>query len=230
AKQSQEASGMAKKHGRLPVRSSQSLAIAELKALFEGAPFGVVAIGTDGRIGYVNPRQCENSQLPREFLLGRTHRAEFASSLERAGLLEPYDRLLADGAPFERTLVDYKRHVDGTTVAFSMRGYRGGGWNLLVTSIEHVLANQQAAYLQLFENANDLIFILARDGRFVNANRRFTEIVGVPLASLIGQTAEIFLPGRFEQSRDRLKVFSAKGGSVPTSSRSRPHSDANSSR
>src|SRR5262249_17155651 len=119
--------------------------------------------------------------------------------------------LLADGAPFERTLVDYKRHVDGTTVAFSMRGYRGGGWNLLVTSIEHVLANQQAAYLQLFENANDGIFILARDGRFVNANRKFTQIVGMSLPSLIGQTAEIFLPGRFEESRERLERILREG-------------------
>jgi PAS domain S-box-containing protein len=207
----EEAPRTTKNPGRLPVRSSRPLAIGDLKTLFERAPFGVLAIGTDGRIGYINPRQCENSQLPREFFIGRNHRAEFLSSLERAGLLDPYDRLLTDGTPFERTIVDYKRHVDGTTVAFSMRGYRSGGWNLLVTSIEHVLADQQAAYLQLFESANDGIFILSRDGRFVNANRKFTEIVGVPLASLIGQTAEVFLPGRFQQSRERLERILREG-------------------
>ncbi len=37
------------------------LTIEDLASLFETAPFGVIAIGPDGTIEYVNPRQCENS-------------------------------------------------------------------------------------------------------------------------------------------------------------------------
>src|SRR5262249_48307480 len=66
----QQARWTKKNRRRLPVRSSRPQPVADLKTLFEAAPFGVLAIGADGRIGYVNPRQCENSQLPREFFIG----------------------------------------------------------------------------------------------------------------------------------------------------------------
>ncbi len=192
------------------VRAS-ALGAAELGGLFETAPFGVIAIGLDGRIAYVNARQCEYSGLEPSDFLGKDHRAVFGPALERAGILPLYDRLVADGASFERTLLDYKRHVDDAAMALSIRGYRGGGWTLLVTSAERTLANQQVRYLQLFENANDGIFLLTRQGRFVSANRTFAEIVGVPLSSLIGQTTEIFLPGGFAQSQARLEQIMREG-------------------
>jgi PAS domain S-box-containing protein len=190
---------------------STAIGIRTLRALFEPAPFGIIAIDQRGRIAYVNPRQCENSNLPPEAFLGKDYRATFGASLARAGLLDQYDRLVADGTPFEKTLLDYKRYVDDATLAFSLRGYRAGRWNVLVTGIERVLATQQARYMQLFENANDGIFILSRDGRFTNANRRFAEMVGVPRESLIGQTTEIFLPGRFDQSLERLQRIMREG-------------------
>jgi PAS domain S-box-containing protein len=184
---------------------------ADLRALFDTAPFGVIAIDPADRIQYVNPRQCENSGLRREDFLGRSHRDTFGAVLERAGLLAVYDRLIEDGTPFEKTVLDYKRYVDDVAVAFNLRGYRAGGWTFLVTSIERALANQQARYLHIFENANDGIFLLSREGKFVSANRAFTEMVGVPLESLIGETAEMFLPGRFEQSRERLERIMREG-------------------
>jgi PAS domain S-box-containing protein len=187
------------------------LGAAELRALFESAPFGVIAIGLDGRVGYVNARQCEHSGLDPSDFLGMDHRAVFGPALERAGILPLYDRLVADGTPFERTLLDYKRHVDDAAMALSIRGYRGGGWTFLVTSAERTLANQQVRYLQLFENANDGIFLLSSEGRFVSANRTFAEIVGVPLESLIGETTEIFLPGSFAQSQARLERIMREG-------------------
>ena len=184
---------------------------ADLRALFEAAPFGVVALDAIGRIRYVNPRQCENSGLRPEDFLGKDHRLTFGPVLERAGLLPLYDRLIEDGTAFEKTVLHYQRYVDDVAMAFSLRGYHAGGWTLLVTSIERVLANQQARYLQLFENANDGIFLLDRGGRFVTANRAFTEMVGVSLESLIGETTEMFLPGRFEQSRERLERIMREG-------------------
>ena len=187
------------------------LGTAELRALFDAAPFGVLAIDGDGRIQYVNQRQCENSGLGAEDFLGKDHRVTFGSALERAGLLPLYDRLIKDGTAFEKTILDYRRYVDDVAMAFNLRGYRCGGWTLLVTSVERVLANQQAHYLQLFENANDGIFLLSRDGRFVSANRAFCEMVGVPLESLIGETTEMFLPGRFAQSQERLERILREG-------------------
>ena len=70
---------------------------ADLRVLFDAAPFGVIAIDPVGRIQYVNSRQCENSGLRPEDFLGKGHRATFGTVLERAGLLAVYDRLIEDG-------------------------------------------------------------------------------------------------------------------------------------
>jgi len=191
--------------------TSSSAGREELSALFDAAPFGVLAVGPSGVVEYVNPRQCENSRLPREFFLGKDYRATFGPTMQQAGLLDRYDRLVEQGEPFEATLLDYRRHVDGSRIAFSLRGYWSGRWILLVTGVERALADQHARYLQLFENANDGIFILSRDGRFTTANRKFAEMVGMPLEKLIGQTTELFLPGRFAESLDRLERILREG-------------------
>jgi PAS domain S-box-containing protein len=185
--------------------------VTELSAVFDAAPFGVLAIGPSGMIEYVNPRQCENSRAPREFFLGKDYRATFGPTMQQAGLLGHYDRLVERGEPFEATVLDYRRHVDGSRIAFSLRGYWTGRWFLLVTGVERALADEHARYLQLFENANDGIFILSREGRFTAANRKFAEMVGVPLEKLIGQTTELFLPGRFAESLERLERILREG-------------------
>ena len=182
-----------------------------LRALFDAAPLGVLGISSDGIIRYVNRRQCENSDLSAEFFVGKPYRPTFGPTIEKSGLLSFYDRLVATGVPFEATLLDYKRHVDGASMAFNLRGYRAGGWILLVTSIERALAAQQRHYLQLFENANDGIFVLSREARFTRVNRKFAEMVGVPIESMIGQTTEMFLPGRLPESLARVERIIAEG-------------------
>ena len=179
--------------------------------MFDDAPLGVLAVSRSGVIEYVNPRQCENSHLSREFFLGKEYRPTFASTLEAAGLLADYDRLVATGAPFERTFVDYKRLVDGVRISFSLRAFRAGSWTIVISNPEHVLESQQLRYLQLFENANDGVFILSREGTFLEVNRRFCEMAGLPRDALIGQTADIFLPGRMTESRERLERMMEEG-------------------
>lgn len=151
-----------------------------LAALFEAAPFGVIAINREGVIAYVNPCQCENSQLQREDFLGKHHRTAFYTTLASQGLLPFYDRLQQEGIPFEVTFPHYQRHSDGTVRAFSMWGYKHEGYTLLFTLIEKALEVQQARYQQLFENANDGIFILDRQARFVTVNQKFAEMTGLP--------------------------------------------------
>jgi PAS domain S-box-containing protein len=193
------------------VSTERSLAVADLHALFDEASFGVVAISAEGTVVYVNPRQCENSRLSPEALLGEDYRRTFGATMERSGLLPLYDRLVEEGVPFEATLLDYKRHVDGMSIAFTMRGHRAGPWLLLTTVVERTLAGRQARYLQLFENANDGIFILSREGKFLEANRRYAEIVGIPVEKLIGQTTEIVMPGRFAESLGRVERVIREG-------------------
>ncbi len=189
--------------------------LADLASLFDAAPFGIFAIARDGTIAYVNSRQCENSRLSREFFLGRPYRSTFAATLEGSGMLADYDRLVATGHGFERTIGDYRRLADGAPMALTMRGYRSGEWTLLVTTVDTALSNQIRHYAQLFENANDGVFILSRAGRFLKANRKFGEMVGVPADALIGQTTEVFLPGQFPESLKRIELILAGGSLGP---------------
>jgi len=182
-----------------------------LAALFEPAPFGVFVIDAEGIIVYVNPCQCENSRLAPEDFMGKHYRTTFYTTLESQGLLPLYDRLQQEGTPFAVTLPRYQRHSDGALLAFSMRGYKHEGYTLLFTSIEKTLEVQQARYEQLFENANDGIFILDRQARFVTVNQRFAELAGMPREEIIGKTTELFLPGGFAQSLERLERILHKG-------------------
>ena len=179
--------------------------------IFDDAPIGVIVIAPDGSIAWVNRRQCENSRLPAEAFVGRDYRETFRDTLERSGLLAHYDRLVADGTPFEVILPEYHRHSDGDRLSFSLRGYRAGEHLVLLTSIETALATQLSRYEQLFESANDGIFVLSRDGRFVAVNQAFVDLTGVPREEMIGRTTEIFLPGRFEQSLARLERILREG-------------------
>ncbi len=182
-----------------------------LAALFEAAPFGVFAIDQEGVIVYVNPRQCESSQLQREDFIGKHYRTSFYPTLESQGLLPFYDRLQQEGVPFEVTLPHYRRYSDGTLMAFSMRGYKHEGYTLLFTTIEKALAAQQARYQQLFEHAHDGIFILDRQARFVEVNQQFAEMTGLSREEILGKTTELFLPGGFVQSLARLEQIIREG-------------------
>jgi len=66
-------------------------------------------------------------------------------------------------------------------------------------------------FAQLFDNANDAIFILSRDGRFVTVNQKFTELTGMAKEAVVGQTTEIFLPGGFAQSLERIEQTIREG-------------------
>ena len=184
---------------------SRTFSVADLGALFDGAPFGVLALCAEGVMSYVNPRQCEYSQLPPEAFLGKLQRAVFGAMLERSGLLDLCDQLIERGSAFEKTVLDYTRLADGVPVAITLRGYRLGPWNVLITTVERTLAERQARYTQLFENANDGIFILSREGKYLEVNRRYCEIVGIPAERLIGQTTEVILPGRLAESLARVE-------------------------
>jgi len=68
-----------------------------------------------------------------------------------------------------------------------------------------------ALFPQFFEHANDAIFILSQSGRFVDVNPKFVEIVGIPKEEIIGKTTELFLPGGFVQSQERVKQILREG-------------------
>jgi PAS domain S-box-containing protein len=180
-------------------------------ALFDKAPIGVFIIDRAGVVVYVNQRQCEHSNIDPADFVGKDYRSTLYATLERAGVLPYYDRLLQEGTAFELTLPRYRRHVDGAVISVTWRGFRHEGLTFLLSSVDQTLSAQLDRYEQLFENANDGIFILSRDGRFIAANHKWCEIIGLPREEILGQTTEIVLPGRFAQSLERLERIVREG-------------------
>jgi PAS domain S-box-containing protein len=173
--------------------------------LFDKAPIGVFILDRSGIIVYVNQQQCEHSKIEPADLLGKDYRSTVYATLERSGILFHYDRLIQEDAAFELTLARYHRHFDGALISMTLRGFRHEGLTFLLTSVDQTLAAQLDRYEQLFENANDGIFVLSREGKFVGANRKWCEMLGLPREEILGQTTEIVLPGRFAPSLERLE-------------------------
>ncbi len=80
---------------------------------------------------------------------------------------------------------------------------------------ERALRESEARYRQFFENDNDGVVIVAQDGRILEANRKFADMTGVPLDFMIGQTTELFVPGSFPQSLERIKETIQRGALGP---------------
>jgi PAS domain S-box-containing protein len=167
-------------------------------------PVGVFAIDQEGIIVYVNSKQCENSRLTRGELVGKNYRAFFYDTLQSQDLLGHFDCLQQEGMAFEVTFPTYRRHADGTVLALTVKGYQQGGYTFILTIIERALQAEQARFAHLFEHANDGVFILDRQARFVAVNQRFAEMTGLPKAEILGRTTELFLPGGLTQSLERL--------------------------
>jgi PAS domain S-box-containing protein len=124
-----------------------------LADFFDPSPVGIFAIDREGLIVYVNPKQCENSRLTRDDLVGKNYRAFFYETLKSQHLLDHFDRLYQGGVTFDVTIPDYRRHADGTLLALSVKGYQHGGYTFILTIIERALQRQQQA---LYALAHDL--------------------------------------------------------------------------
>ncbi len=63
---------------------------------------------------------------------------------------------------------------------------------------EEALRQSEQRYRQIFENANDAIFILDRQARFLAVNQTLAELVGMPKEKILGATTEPGMSGRVQ--------------------------------
>ena len=74
---------------------------------------------------------------------------------------------------------NYRRYDDGRKLSLRARGYKYETYTLLTAIIEAALEVQQARYEDLFESANDGIFLLDRQARFITVNQKYAKMVGI---------------------------------------------------
>jgi PAS domain S-box-containing protein len=72
---------------------------------------------------------------------------------------------------------------------------------------EQRLQESEARYRDLYENAPNAYVVVGTDGRILNVNRRVTELLGYPVAELVGTLIHTFLPDTPAGKSRSLEVY-----------------------
>jgi PAS domain S-box-containing protein len=195
-------------------RSEEALRASEARyrALVESSPDGI-GIHQDGRIVFVNPAGARllGAQSPDE-LVGKPIE-DIIHPDYREVVRERIQRSLATGQPAPPLMEKFIR-LDGTVIDVEVTAvpimWEGRPAMQVVfrditerKRMEEELKASEERYRDLFENANDGIYILDRAGRIVSFNRKAEEITGYTLEEVRGQSYTLFLPPGPERKKAR---------------------------
>lgn len=188
-------------HGALPdltlLREAQAdvarLGIRLARTL-ETIADGFYVFDREWRFTYVNHEAERMLRRPRDELLGRIVWEEFPEAVGSIFDTE-YHRAVATGEP-----VAFETYYAPLDVWVAVRAHPtedGLAAYFLDVSARHqaetALAASEHRYRSLFEQASDAILLADDAGRWVEANRSAAELLGLPLASLIGRRLSDFV-------------------------------------
>jgi PAS domain S-box-containing protein len=195
-------------------RSEEALRASEARyrALVESSPDGI-GIHQDGRVVFINPAGARllGAQGPDE-LVGKPV-MDLLHPDYREVVRERIQRSLAAGQPAPPLMEKFIR-LDGTVIDVEVTAvpiiWEGRPAMQVVfrditerKRMEEELKASEERYRDLFENANDGIYILDRAGRIVSFNRKAEEITGYTLEEVRGQSYTLFLPPGPERKKAR---------------------------
>ncbi len=95
-------------------------------------------------------------------------------------------------APFRKDVL--QRGVTWGALILAVFAAAVGLWRWLVISHEMKLARSEASFRNLFEHANDAVFIIGTDGKILDANRAAEESYGSRRDALVGRDVADFRP------------------------------------
>ena len=195
-------------------RSEEALRASEARyrALVESSPDGV-AIHQDGRCVFINPTGARllGAQKPEE-LLGKPV-LEYVHPDYRDIARERIQRSFTEwqpAPPLEEKLL----RLDGTVIEAEVTAvpimYEGRPAMQVVfrdvserKRMEEELKASEERYRDLFENANDGIYILDKRGHILSFNRKAEEITGYKLDEIRGQSYTLLVPPGPERTKAR---------------------------
>ena len=195
------------KRAEAALRASEASASArarEVEALYNAAPIGIVLFDRDFRFVRVNERLAEINHKPAAEMIGK--RAEEVLSDVTVETLRALEPRLARGEAIEGTEVEDIDPVSGRPMTFVVnyrpqRGPDGAVTHFLGTvqdisgrkRAEEALAESEARFRGVFENAATGISIADLDGRYVSCNPAYAAMVGRRAEDLVGRSFAEFL-------------------------------------
>lgn len=187
------------------LESLPALRLAQLQAIFEGAPVGLSYVDRDLNIININRRLAEIDGAPMAEHFGRKL-PEMIPTLYPA--IEPYMLRALKGESF----ADLEISEPGTgskrgrTFLISYQPARDEAGEVVgvLAAVRDFTTRKQTEetlrqYERVVEGLEEMIFIVDRDYRYVLANRAFLDYRGLTAAEVIGRrVAEVMHPGVFE--------------------------------
>jgi PAS domain S-box-containing protein len=195
-------------------RSEEALRASEARyrALVESSPDGI-GIHQDGRVVFINPAGARllGAQGPDE-LVGKSV-MDLLHPDYREVVRERIQRSLATGQPAPPLMEKFIR-LDGTVIDVEVTAvpimWEGRPAMQVVfrditerKRMEEELKASEERYRDLFENANDGIYILDRAGRIVSFNRKAEELTGYTFEEVRGQPYTLLVSSGPERKKAR---------------------------
>lgn len=170
------------------LRESARQSELRFRALFEMAPYGCVVTDIDGRYILVNQAFCQSTGLTEEEAVGRTS-FELGLGLNRDLYEKTRDELLRTGS-FSNLETMLPTSRGDRPHLFSSRTMELDGRQVVLTATmdiskvhqaEKALLESEERFRLLFQMSPVPMAHIARDGRFIAVNRRFTQVLGFSL-------------------------------------------------
>jgi PAS domain S-box-containing protein len=188
---------------------------AEVQDLYDNAPIAYHSLDENGRFIRINRTELDWLGYRAEELLGEPFKTILAphhhpmfkeefNRLVREGRVSglEYDLLCKDGSLLPVTL-------NATAIYDPDRGFVASRSTMIDNregrKAEQILRESEETYRALFESANDAIFLIDPQGRYIRVNQRCAELLQYPVEELLGHAPFDFIADEeMPEAADRL--------------------------
>jgi PAS domain S-box-containing protein len=167
-------------------------AVISLNRVFDYAPFGVCAFDSEGKIAYVNSKFCLDVSKTKEDLIG-------SMFFERLQWLKLDDELtknirdLADNkTPFSMTIETFSSPKLDEAGIYQITGHFIDPYYIVTNHLLGHALEKDKRFRNMILDAPDVI-ILLNNSIISFCNKAFTDMLGIPIADIIGKDISEFI-------------------------------------
>ena len=182
--------------------------LRKLSRAVEQSPGGVMIVGSDGLIEYVNPRVSELTGYSAEELIGQSPsllKSGYASESEYRRLWE----VVTSGGQWRGLFCNRKKNGELYWETASISGVRDAAGNIThyVAVKEDITERRrmEARFQQVVESSPYAVTMVNESGDIVLVNGKTEELFGYPREELIGTPVERLLPDSIRVRHARLR-------------------------